>query len=373
MNIGIITSPMESIPSLKVYITNLVKNLTIVDKENDYYLIHHSKMHLDVYGMNKEIVSDPPPMIFGDLWWKYRSLSKDLKSYDLDLVHDTQGISTFFIKNDPNYKKVITIHDLSSLVFPKMHIKGMLSDRFLGKRTMKNADKIITVSKSTKDDLIKYFKAPEEKIKPIYLGVDEKFRVLDKDRVRNFKMRYNLDFPFILYFGVLRSRKNIPTLIKAYNLLKKDGINHKLVIAGGKNQEYKKILNIVKDLNLERDVIFTGHMPDEVLPELYNAADLFVFPSLYEGFGLPPLEAMTCGTPVITSNTSSLPEVVGDAGLIFDPHDVHGLKDTINTVLNNSDLRTELVKKGLNRSKQFTWKKCAEETMNVYKEVLGLI
>lgn len=369
MNIGLITSPMETIPSLKVYITNLVRNLNMVDKENDYYLIHHSKMHLDVYDVVKEIISDPPNMVFGNLWWKYRTLPKDLESYDLDLVHDTQGISTFFIKEDPNYKKVITIHDLSSLVFPKMHVRGMLSDKILGHRTMKNADKIITVSKSTKEDLMKYFEAPEEKIKPIYLGVDEKFRVLDKEKVRNFKIEYKLDFPFILYFGVLRSRKNIPTLIKAYNLLKKDGTDHKLVIAGGKNQEYKKILNIVKDLHLENDVIFTGHMPEEIIVELYNAADLFVFPSLYEGFGLPPLEAMACGTPVITSNASSLPEVVGDAGLMVDPHDIQGLKDAMNAILSNLDLRIEMVKKGLNRSKEFTWKKCALKTMNVYKEV----
>ena len=201
--------------------------------------------------------------------------------------------------------------------------------------------------------------------------MDEKFRVLDDDQVRNFKIEYNLDFPFILYLGVPQPRKNIPTLIKAYNLLKKDGINHKLVIAGGKNHEYKKILNIVKDLNLQKDVVFTGHMHDEILPELYNAADLFVFPSLYEGFGLPPLEAMACGTPVITSNASSLPEVVGDAGLRIDPYDISGLKDAMNTVLRNSDLRMEMVKKGLNRSEQFTWKKCAVETMNMYKEVLG--
>lgn len=371
MNIGIITSPMESIPSLKVYITNLVKNLSIIDKENDYYLIHHSNMHLNSYEVNKEIISDPPHIFFKNLWWKYHSLPKSLESYELDLVHDTQGISTFFIKNDPNYKKVITIHDLSSLVFPKLHIRGMLTDRLLGARTMKNADKIITVSKSTKNDLIKYFKAPPEKIKPIYLGVDEKFRVLDDDQVRNFKIEYNLDFPFILYLGVPQPRKNIPTLIKAYNLLKKDGINYKLVITGGKNHEYKKIFNIVKDLNLQKDMVFTGHMHDEILPELYNAADLFVFPSLYEGFGLPPLEAMACGTPVITSNASSLPEVVGDAGLSVDPYDIHGLKDAMNTVLRNSDLRMEMVKKGLNRSKQFNWKKCAIETMNIYKEVLG--
>lgn len=371
MNIGIITSPMEPIPSLKVYITNLVENLNIVDKKNDYYLIHHSKMHLDTYEVNKEIISDPPNMIFNNLWWKFHSLPKDLKAYDLDLVHDTQGISTFFIKKDSDYKKVITIHDLSSLAFPKMHIRGMLADRFLGARTMKNADKIITVSESTKNDLIKYFKAPEEKITPIYLGVDEKFRVLDDDQISNFKIKFNLDFPFILYFGVLRSRKNIPTLIKAYDLLKKDGINHKLVIAGGKGQQYKRIFNIVKNLNLEKDVIFTGHVDDEILTELYNAADLFVFPSLYEGFGLPPLEAMACGTPVITSNASSLPEVVGDAGLMVDPYDISGLKDAMSNVLSNSDLRMEMVKKGLNRSKGFTWKNCAEETLNVYKEVLG--
>lgn len=371
MNIGIITSPMETIPSLKVYISNLIENLSSIDTENDYYLIHQSKMHLDAYDVNKEIISDPSNLIFRNLWWKYHTLPKDLESYELDLVHDVQGISTFFIKNNSNYQKIITIHDLSSLVFPKIHVKGALSDRLLGARTMENVDKIITVSQSTKHDLINYFNVPEEKIKPVYLGKDEKFRVLDQDQVRNFKIEFDLNFPFILYLGVFRARKNIPTLIKSYNLLKKEGVSHKLVIAGGKGDQYKKILSFVKNLNLERDVIFTGHVPDEVLPELYNAADLFVFPSLYEGFGIPPLEAMACGTPVITSNVSSLPEVVGDAGLMVDPHDINGLKDAMKAVLQNSDLKRDMVKKGLSRSKQFTWKKCAIETLDVYKEMLG--
>jgi len=371
MNIGIILSPMEPIQSLKIYTTNLVRNLNNIDKENEYYLIHHSNIHLDIYEENKGIISDPPKIIFNNIWWKFYTLPPALKSYDLDLVHDIQGISTFFMKNNSDYKRVMTIHDLAPFAFPKMYIKAALSDRLIGNIAIKNVDKIISVSKSTKEDLIRYFNAPKEKIEPIYLGVDEKFKVLDIKQIKNFKEEYNLNFPFILYLAAFRQRKNIPTLIKAYYLLRKEGFTHKLVLAGRKSDEYKKILNLVKKLKLEKDVIFTGFISDDVLPVLYNAADLFVFPSLYEGFGLPPLEAMACGCPVITSYTSSLPEVVGDAGLTVNPTSTSELKDAMKTVLNNSDLMTEMGKKGINRSKEFTWKRCAENTLNVYKEVLG--
>ncbi|HOI71132.1 MAG TPA: glycosyltransferase family 1 protein [Methanobacterium sp.] len=370
MNIGIILSPMEHIQSLKIYTTNLVRNLNNIDKQNEYYLIHHSKVHLDIYEENKEIISDPPKIIFNNIWWKFHTLPQDLKSYDLDLVHDIQGISTFFMKNNSDYNRVMTIHDLAPLAFPKMYMKATLSDRLLGNKAIKNVDKIISVSKSTKNDLTRYFNTPKEKIEPIYLGVDEKFKVIDIKQIKNFKEEYNLDFPFILYLAAFRQRKNIPTLIKAYYLLRKEGLAHKLVLAGQKSDQYRKILNLVKKLKLEKDVIFTGFIAADVLPLLYNAADLFIFPSLYEGFGLPPLEAMACGCPVITSKTSSLPEVVGDAGLMVNPKSKYELKDAMKTLLINSNLRTELIKKGINRSKKFTWKRCAKKTLNVYKEVL---
>ena len=202
----------------------------------------------------------------------------------------------------------------------------------------------------------------------VYNGKNERFKPLNQKEVAEVKQKYNLDFPFILFVGVLQPRKNIPTLIKAYYKLKKEGIKDKLVITGGKGWQYKEIFETVERLNLQKEVIFTGHIPDDDLPKLYNAADLFAFPSLYEGFGIPPLEAMACGIPVITSNTGSLPEVVGDAGIMVDPYDIDGLAKAMYEVLNNEGLKEEMVKKGLERAKMFSWKKCAKEVLDVYEE-----
>jgi len=169
----------------------------------------------------------------------------------------------------------------------------------------------------------------------------------------------------------LEKRKNIPTLIKAFYESKRRRTNHKLVIVGKKGWKYDDIFETIDALNLKNEVIFTGYVPKEDLVKFYNTADLFVYPSVYEGFGLPPLEAMACGCPVITSNISSLPEVVGNAGITVNPYDVEELVEAMYRVLNDEDLRKELSKKGLERSKLFSWRKTAEETWKVYEEVFN--
>ncbi|NJE77285.1 glycosyltransferase family 1 protein [Thermococcus sp. ES12] len=290
------------------------------------------------------------------------------KKLRLDLVHDVYlGLFFFYPQKT---KKIITIYDLVPIKFPQTH-RGdtILAHKYALMRSLRYADKIISISYSTKKDAVKYFKISEEKIRVIHLGVDEDYKLLPENEIKKIKQKYNLNYPFILYVGTLEPRKNIPTLLKALYKLKKQGLPHKLVITGKKGWKYKNIFELISKLNLQRDVIFTGYVPREDLPALYNAADLFVYPSLYEGFGLPPLEAMACGTPVITSNTSSLPEVVGNAGIMVDPYDVNGLAKAIYEVLTNDRLREELRKRGLERAKMFSWKKTAEETLKVYEEV----
>ena len=186
----------------------------------------------------------------------------------------------------------------------------------------------------------------------------------------NLKRRYNIDSQFILYVGNVESRKNVSLLIKSIYKLKKQGIKHKLVIIGARGFGFKQINELVIELKLSDEVIFTGYIPDEDLVKFYNAADLFVFPSLYEGFGLPPLEAMACGCPVIVSNTSSLPEVVGNAGILIDPHDFDALAEEMYQILTNNDLKQNLSKKSVTRAKLFSWEKTARETWKVYEKVL---
>ncbi len=332
----------------------------------------NDEIHLINYEYNKRFtnideikINNPFPVLKTYAWYPYLTIR--LRKTDLDLIHNPSQIPTFF---GANQLYIITVHDLTPIIFPKEHKSGKsLIYKLFFPRTLKSADKIIAVSYSTKQDLIKYFKIADNKIKVIHLASDEKFHPLDSEIVNKFKKNHNINFPFILYVGTLEPRKNIPTLIEAFYNLRKYNLPHKLVITGKKGWKYKLIFETIEKLNLQNNVIFTGYLPDEDLPALYNAADLFVYPSIYEGFGLPPLEAMSCGCRVITSNTSSLPEVVGDAGIMIDPYDTDALTSSIYEVLTNNELRADMVKKGLERAKMFSWEKTAEETLEIYKDV----
>lgn len=371
MKIGIITNPVdEGHPSYTVYTYNLIKNLNLSDKENDYYLIHHTKMDLDIYELNKEIIVPlPSSKPLQGLFWRYFLLPQKLKSQELDLVHDPRGIGLFSF--DMPFKRVITAQDISALIYPMMNPRAWVAWKLFAKKTMENADKIIAISECLKRDVIKYLKVPKEKIKVVYNGKDKRFKPLNQKEITDVKQKYSLDFSFILYVGVLQTRKNISNIVKAYYKLKKDKMKHKLILAGGIGQKHKdkEIFKTVRQLGLQKEVIFTGYIPDGDLPSLYNAADLFVFPSIYEAFGLPPLEAMACGIPVITSDRGAFPEVVGDAGIMVDPYDVDGLAKAMQEVLTNDNLKQNMVKKGLKRAEMFSWEKCAKEVLEVYEEL----
>ncbi len=367
MRIGLITSSMdERRAGIGYYSYNLVKNLTKIDKKNDYVLIHHYPTNDEIYKENKELTIPYPRIPLRKTIGNNIILAWKLRSHDFDIVHDLSQISPFLFSS--HFKKILTIHDLTPILFSETYgLIHVFLQKHVLPMTLKNIDMIITVSEHSKQDIINHLKIPEEKIKVIYNGIDGRFKPLKK--VDDVKEKYDIKSPFILYVGTLEPRKNIPTLINAFYELKKNGILYKLVIVGGKGWKYKDIYEHVDKLNLQREVIFTGYVSDDDLPKLYNAADLFIYPSLYEGFGFPPLEAMACGCPVITSNTSSLPEVVGDAGMMVDPYDVDEIANAMKRVLLDENLREEMIKKGLERAKKFRWENCADETIRVYEFV----
>ena len=368
MKIGIISERLNRpLIGVGTYTHHLIKEMSMIYPKDKIYLIDYRDYEM-FKNLNKIIIAPsvkylPKKSYFWHLYSQFRLRKNDFK---LDIIHSPEN-ATLFV-NLKNQKKIITVHDIRPYLFPELGITGVRY-KFALPRTLKTADKIITDSNSTKKDLINYFNIPEEKIKVILLAADEKFEVLNNEKINEVKQKFNLDFPFVLYVGILTKHKNIPTLIKAFYKIKKEDIKHKLVIAGTKRGKYKEIFETIDKLNLQNDIVFTGYISDEDLPALYNAADLFVYPSLFEGFGLLPLESMACGTPVITSNTSSLPEVVGDAGIMIDPHDVDRLADAMHEVLSNDRLREDMIKKGLERAKMFSWEKCAKETLKVYEEV----
>ncbi|MFY9637853.1 MAG: glycosyltransferase family 1 protein [Methanobacterium sp.] len=327
------------------------------------------------YVDSKLKINIPYKYIIHNLFFYPKIAQKYIRN-NVDIIHFFSQEETYLIKSlKTNAPKIATCLDIIGLTLKEYDFIDK-SFKSFSIKCMKDADKIIAISNYTKNELIKYTKISPEKIKTIYLGADEQFKKLSKNEIENSYTENNFPENFILYVGSEQSRKNLPILIKAFYKLKKNyNLKDIKLIKSGKPQisdfQRKKLFNLIADLNLQNDIIFTDYVTDYDLVKLYNAANLFVYPSLYEGFGLPPLEAMACGCPVITSNTSSLPEVVGDAGIMIDPNDVNSLTESMYEVLTNDGLKENLSKKSLERSKMFTWKKTANETEKIYEEVLN--
>jgi len=267
---------------------------------------------------------------------------------------------------------VVTIYDLSFLLYPESFKR--FKRFYLGlftRLSARRARRIIAISESTKRDVVRLLGVSPEKVEVIYCGTDGAFRPLPEDRVAAFRSKRGLPERFILFVGTIEPRKNVTRLIEAFSTLRPcDFANLKLVIGGAKGWSYQDVFARVEELGLGGEVMFPGYIPVSELPLWYNAAELFVYPSLYEGFGLPPLEAMACGTPVVTANTSSLPEVVGEAGLTVDPLDIEGLAEAMRRVLGDEALRQEMRERGLQRARDFSWTKTAQETVQVYQRAM---
>ncbi len=234
-----------------------------------------------------------------------------------------------------------------------------------------HAKRIIAVSKNTKNDLVRLLKIRSEKISVVYEGVDKSFKPSTEDEKKEICKKYGILKPFMLYTGVWRSHKNLINLIKAFGYMKKkEGFDGQLVITGKDDPTYIEIKTNIKDLGLEADTIFTGMVDEADLPVLYGAARVYVFPSLYEGFGLPPLEAMACGTPVAVSKAACLPEVCGEKNAaFFDPYDPTDMGEVILRVWSNEELRQNLTDNGFKRSAEFSWEKMAREIVEMYETV----
>jgi glycosyltransferase involved in cell wall biosynthesis len=274
-----------------------------------------------------------------------------------------------YLKLEPS---VVTCFD----IYPFLQDQYPFMDRNmvkLGLRGMLKADRIITISEYSGEEIAQALGYPREKIRVTHLGVDHRrFRPLPRDASLRERYAVPAGKRIILYVGSEQPRKNVLTLIEAFATVKRDCANVVLLKVGRPQWKTarQELEELIRRLGLRDDVIFIDYLPEEELPALYNSADLFAFPSVYEGFGLPPLEAMACGCPVVSSNTSSLPEVVGEAGIMVDPHDTDGLASAMCEVLSSDDLGEELIRKGLEQARKFNWEKTANETIMVYKEIM---
>lgn len=261
-------------------------------------------------------------------------------------------------------KKIAIVHDMAYKAYPETVREK--TRKFLElslSRTCEQADKIITISQFSKSEIIHYLQISSDKIEVIPLGVDKNYYHSNytKNDIEKIKKKYNINFEYFLYLGTIEPRKNIERLIIAYkDLYEQKHEIPKLILVGKKGWLYDKIFSTVEQLKLQDMIVFLGYIDIEDMPKLIKGAIAFVFPSLYEGFGLPPLEAMACGTPVITSNVSSLPEVVGEAGLLVNPFDINSIKEAMMRIVVEPDLRNELRGAGFIQAEKFSWKKTAK-------------
>jgi len=372
MNIAIDARSLGTGRAIDIYTRNIVDNLLSIDKENSYILVIDDLDKLkEINNKNYTIKQIPKKRVLRD-HFLFKQFLSDL---EVDLVFHPDNTEFLFCLP----KSIVTVHDIIPIKFPKLVLsrnplfslkqKAYFS---LQGRALKQASKIIAVSKNTKIDLIEILKIPSEKVEVVYEGIEEGFKVQPREKVEKVKRKYKIAGEYIFYLGGFGVHKNVLKLVEAFkNLEEKFGGN--LVLGGtlldssSPQIELSKIREKIKNHKLSKRVIFTGFIAQGDLPALYSGAKLFVYPSLYEGFGRPPLEAMACGSVVVVSNVSSLPEVVGEAGIYIDPNNVYSIEQGLLKALQLSVIEKEdLQKKAAVQLKKFSWETSARETLEIF-------
>lgn len=349
------------------YTKNLLTNLFTIDFQNEYFLFFlKNDFEKFVVPNNriKKILVSGKAYSYGE----QTSFLWALKKINPDLVHFTHFSRPIFFGG----RSVVTIHDLTHLFFPGEKMKSFFKKWAYGlvlSHSCRTAEKIIAVSENTKKDLRKFLGIAPHKIEVIYEGVEANYREVGPEEIERVRKKYHLTKPYILYIGVWRVHKNLVGLIKAFGYLKNKYNPNIDLVVGGKHDSGTSVFETIKKFNLKDNVLLPGFVAEEDLPALYSGAELFVFPSFYEGFGLPILEAMSCGVPVVCSNTSSLPEVAGEAAQYFDPYNPEEMAEAIREVLINKGLAETLRQKGFERVGNFSWHRMAKETLSVYEQV----
>lgn len=361
----------------ETYLVNLLKNIREIDKTNTYYLfVNHENHHLFPSSENfrkiycnycKGSKKSKPLRLF----WEQFILPWQARLNHIDILFFPANILPIFFLP---CKSVLILYDLNGThlgEYKNLPRKEKKVLKFLITRSIQKAVKIMTISQNSKRDIISYLGIPEDKIVVVYGALEDAFQNLEDCNKKELKTKFGVGSNFILSVGTTHHHKNFLRLLDAYVLLKewRSSFGWKLILVGMPGLAHMEIVKKVKELNLEKDVIIKGRVSTEELKILYCAADLFVFPSLYEGFGLPILEAMACGIPVVSSNAASLPEVGGEAAIYFNPLDINDMVEKILMVLEDINLRIRLRKKGFERLRNFSWEKAAKETLAVFEGV----
>ncbi len=362
-----------SIPRLMagaaVYTDNLIRAVATLDQENEYVIFAKDDSFDDLR-------RDKPPFRTVHvparsrpvrLMWEQFVLPAQLRRHRIGVIHSPHHTAPVVAVG---CRRVVTFHDLTFFILPERYPPSRLAYfRAVSWATAKLADTLICPSHTVRDDIVRLLRVSPEKVRAIAEAAAPGFQPLeDEAALERLRSRYLLPERFILNVGSLEPGKNRATLLRAYGKLRERGLEHKLVIVGQRAWKYRNDFHLAEQLGLKGEVMFSGYVPPEDMAAVYNAADLFVFPSLYEGFGLPVLEAMACGVPVVASNVSAIPEVAGEAALLVEPLDVEQLCDSMERILRDKRLQATLRRRGLERTKGFSWERAARETVAVYQE-----
>ncbi len=353
------------------YVRNLLRHLARIDDSSEFIVLCRQADCASVNGLGANFRAVPekaaPYSVREQL-----SVPMDLRREHVDLFHAPH----YVLPPLARCRSVVTIHDCIHLRFPQYLPNRVAYAYARGSLWIAThrSDRVLTVSEASKRDILRYFRVPDKKIDVIYNAIDERFgQAPAPEEIERVRERYQLDGPFILYAGNIKPHKNLERLIEAFHSLRRGGgfDDVRLLIIGDEISKYATLRRAVHRHKLHKHVRFFGFVPDETLASLYRLASVFVFPSLYEGFGLPPLEAMASGTPVITSNVSSLPEVVGDAALLIDPYEPESIAEAMRRVLTDGSLRDQLRERGFARAREFSWDRSVRRVREIYDEVLA--
>lgn len=317
---------------------------------------------LMLLGRSPEVIAEHPS---ARILWEQAGLPLSIAAHRLDVFHGPMHVLPMMMR----VPGVITIHDLAFLKFPDQLPASRRSFLVTATRlSARKARRIITVSQNTAADVLDWLKLPEERVVAIPLAPSPRVQPVEGRSLDVFRMKWSIERPYIIAVGTLEPRKNLPTLLRAFAKIK-DQVEHDLVLVGPEGWLTGELHRTLAELDLGDRVRLTGFVSDEELGGWYSGADLFCFPSFYEGFGLPSVEAMRCGTPVLASDTSSFPEVVDDAGVLISPHDVDAWAEAMRDLLHSPAQMAELRERGLARAETFSWSRTAEETYRVYQEI----
>ncbi len=365
MRIGIDARRLHDF-GIGTYIRNLLRQLARLDRQSEFVVLCQPR-DLDALSSLGDNFRARPEHARTYSIAEQITIPLALRRERVDLFHAPHYVLPPLVR----CRSVVTIHDCLHLMFPQ-YLSSRLAPMYARVSitlAARRATRVLTVSESSKRDILRFVDVPADKIDVIYNSYDERFGVEPREEdVVRVRERYQLQDEFVLYAGRVKPHKNLERLIEAFDIVRRSGLDHlKLILIGDEISRYTALRRAVHAHQLHKYVRFLGYQPEETLAIMYRLASVFAFPSLYEGFGLPPLEAMASGTPVVTSNASSLPEVVGDAALLVEPRDPHSIADGIRRVLCDQRLRSELRAKGLVRASQFSWETSVRRIREIYE------